>query len=128
MSRKTQRLTRLLDLQQKVKKVHETRQATHMAQARAAETEAEDVIAAFNAEGSLSSLFPELYHARVAGATAAKQQHLANVQVEALRVAKASVRVDAVRRQVVVARRADDRAADERDQTEALSRHERASK
>ncbi len=122
MSRRTDRLTKVLVLQEKLKELHETRQALHTANARFAAEEAEDVVKAFNAEGSLSSVFPEIYHARVASATAAKQQHLANAHVEGLRVAKASARLDAVGREVVISRRADERFADERDQTEALSR------
>jgi hypothetical protein len=122
MSRRTDRLTKVLVLQEKLKELHETRQAMHAANAHFAAREAEDVVEAFNAEGSLSSVFPEVYHARIAAATAAKQQHLANAHVEGLRVAKASARVDAVGRAVTVSRRADERFAEERDQTEALSR------
>lgn len=122
MSRRTYRLTKVLALQEKLKKLHETRQATHTANARSAEAEVEEIVTAFNAEGSLSSIFPELYHARVASAAAARQQHLANAHVEAGRVAKASARVDAVRREVNVAKRADARMAEERDQIEAVSR------
>ena len=122
MSRRTDRLANVLVLQEKLKQLHETRQAMHTANARFAAEEAEDVVKAFNAEGSLASVFPEVYHARVASATAAKQHHLANARVEGLRVAKASARVDVVAREVGSSRRADERAAEERDRTEALSR------
>ena len=122
MSRHTDRLTKVLTLQEKLKKLHETRQATHASNARMAQAEAEDIVTAFNAEGSLSSIFPELYHARVASASAARQQHLANAHVEAGRVAKASARADAVGRELNVSKRADARAAEERDQMEAVSR------
>lgn len=123
MSRRTDRLTKVLVLQEKLKELHETRQALHTANARFAAEEAEDVVNAFNAEGSLSSVFPEVYHARIASATAAKQHHLANAHVEGLRVAKASARLNAVAREVGISRRADDRGLEERDQAEALSRY-----
>jgi len=128
MSRRTDRLTKVLVLQEKLKELHETKQAMHTAHARFAAEEAEDVVKAFNADGSLSNLFPEIYHARVASATAAKQQHLANAHVEGLRVAKASARVDAVGREVTISRRADERFIEERDRTEALSRLPQKSK
>lgn len=122
MSRRTDRLNRVLSLQQKLKTLHETRQAAHSANAHAAEAEVEEIVSAFNAEGSLSNVFPELYHSRVASAAAARQQHLANARVEAGRAAKAAARAEAVGRKVDISRRADERMAEEQDQGEALSR------
>ena len=107
------RLAKLVVLQRRLKAFHEMRHSAHVAAAHAAEEEAHALIGRFDDPGSLSALFPEIYHARIAGAFARRDSSLAAADEEAQRVATATLRAskveDAYRD---VSRAVDEKAAD----------------
>lgn len=90
------RLAKLVSLQRRLKDFHETRRSSHLAAARAAEEEARELIRRFDDPASLSSLFPEIYHAHISGAFARRDRSLAAAQEEARLVAAATLRTNIV--------------------------------
>lgn len=120
MSERTPRLKKLLKLQEKLKSLHETRHAGHVAEALAAEAEAKDLVERFDAAGSLSSLFPELYQKRIAGALARRDESLDLARREAERVATATARTNMVERSYRDARRHDERQESDRERLEII--------
>lgn len=90
--RREKRLARLVDLQGKLKRLHETRQAAHLRAADAATSEAAEIAKHFEAEDGLSNLFPELYHRRIGAALDRAGKAKAAAQVEAGHVVTAKTR------------------------------------
>ena len=70
MSTRRDRLKKLVKVQEQLKALHETRHATFLAAAASAEAEARDLVGHFDRDNSLSGLFPDLYHRRIAQAVA----------------------------------------------------------
>ncbi|KFB09167.1 hypothetical protein [Nitratireductor basaltis] len=90
--RRERRLARLVDLQGKLKRLHETRQAAHLRQAEAASTEAAEIARHFEDDDGLAELFPELYHRRIGAALDRAEKAKMASQVEAEHVATARTR------------------------------------
>jgi hypothetical protein len=116
------RLKRVLDLQEKLKRLHETRHATHLSGAVAAEREAREIGERLDAEDSLSEVFPEIYHRRIANANRERMESLARARVEAERLATANARTDIVERNYRQARQDDERQRGEKDRLEHIER------
>ena len=116
------RLKKVLALQEQLKRLHETRHAMLLSGAIAAEREAEDIMQRVGRDDSLSDLFPEVYHRRIARANQLRMEHLANARVEAERLAQANARTDIVERNYREARQMDDRQRSEKEQLEGLDR------
>lgn len=116
------RLKKVVALQEKLQRLHETKQAGHMAAAIRAATEAEEVAARFDADDSLATLFPEVYHRRIAMMNEQRAVSLAAAQVEAGRVAEAKMRAQASTRAYRDALAAFDRKVEEKQQLETLER------
>jgi hypothetical protein len=116
------RLKRVLDLQEKLKRLHETRHATHLSGAVAAEREAREIGERLDAEDSLSEVFPEIYHRRIANANRERMESLARARVEAERLATANARTDIVERNYRQARQEDERQRGEKDRLEHIER------
>lgn len=116
------RLKKVLSLQEKVKRLHETRHAMLLSGAVAAEREAEEIMQRIGREDSLSDVFPEIYHRRVARANQLRTEHLANARLEAQRLAQANARTDIVERNYREARQMDDRQRSEKEQLESIDR------
>ncbi len=68
MTTRVERLKKLLTLQEQLKAMHELRHAGFIAEAVAAKKEAAELVDRFNAEESMSALFPEVYHRRIGSA------------------------------------------------------------
>jgi hypothetical protein len=120
------RLERVRRLQEKLKRLHETRHAIHLSDAVAAEQEATEIRERIGAEGSLSEVFPEVYHRRAARANQRRLEGLARARDEADRVAKANARTDIAERNYEKARRDDERQRGEKDQLEEIERRTRS--
>lgn len=116
------RLKKVLTLQEKLKRLHETRHAMLLSGAVAAEREAEEIMQRVGADDSLSDVFPEIYHRRIARANQLRTEHLANARVEAQRLAQANVRTDIVDRNYREARQLDERQRSEKEQLENIDR------
>ena len=114
------RLKTLLAVQEQLKTMHEMRHAGHMAAALSAEAEATELMTRFDAQGSLSGLFPELYHRAVVAARARSAEHARHAADEAERVALASARLRLIERDWRDAQRAEDRAAENLERLERI--------
>jgi len=116
------RLKKVLTLQEKIKRLHETRHAMLLSSAVSAEKEVEEIVQRIGVEGSLSDIFPEIYHRRIAKANQARVVKLAHAQEEAQRLVLANARTDIVERNYREALSKDDRLRGEKDQLETIER------
>ena len=121
MATRIQRLKKLLAVQEQLKALHETRHAGHLADAVAAAREAAEIGERVDAEGSLSSLFPDLYSRGIANAVAREQQSRALAAEEMRQIAKATARTSLVERNYRNAQRQDEREKGDRERLEAVS-------
>ncbi|MCT8997762.1 hypothetical protein [Chelativorans intermedius] len=114
------RLARLVKLQKQLQELHETRRAAHLEQASAAEREAESLARQFDAPDSFASLFPALYHDRIARALNEKERQLDQAMAETRKVAAARARVEVAGRAHDNAVRKHERATQEKALLELL--------
>ena len=120
MTERKDRLKKLVKVQEQLKALHETRRAGFLAAASAAGQETAELMQRFDAEGSLSVLFPELYHRRIAEAADRQTQNLESAQQEAGLLASATARTNMVERAYRSARRDDERQKSDRDRLELI--------
>lgn len=120
MTTRKDRLKKLVKVQEQLKALHETRRAGFLAAASTAGQETADLMQRFDAEGSLSVLFPELYHRRIAEAADRQTQNLESAQREAGLLASATARTNMVERAYRTARRDDERQKSDRDRLELI--------
>jgi hypothetical protein len=121
MNRKD-RLKKLAGVQEQLKALHEMRHAGFRAHAAAAQAEAEALRERFDAEGSMSALFPEVYHRRIERALERAARNLTLADQEAGLVATATARTNMVERAWRSATRADDRTRSDRERLEMIAR------
>ena len=121
MTRK-ERLKKLVTVQEKLKAFHEMRHAAFRADAIAAQNEAASLRAGFDEPGSMSSLFPEVYHRRIERALerAARSLHLAEQEIA--HVATQTVRTGMVERAYRSASREEERVRSERELLDLIAR------
>jgi len=117
---RVQRLKKLLVLQEQLKAMHELRHAGFVAGAVAAKTEADELVDRFNAEDSLSGLFPDIYHRGIGQALSREQQNRRLAEGEADKVATATARANMVERNWRDARTADERERGDRERLEII--------
>lgn len=122
MNKRTKRLKRLVQLQERLKVLHETKHARHLADAAAAGREATELAEAFDGGGQTSALFPELYHRRIGLAAAREQQKMAEAGKEATQVAHAKLRTNIAARAYREAQRFEDRQREEKELFEQIER------
>jgi hypothetical protein len=120
MTSRKERLKKLVQVQEQLKALHETRRATFLSNAAAAKLEAETLVETFDAPGSLSGLFPDLYNRRIANAVARSEADLENARNEAALVAKATARTNMVERAYDEARRLEERHQSDRERLEII--------
>lgn len=121
MTRK-ERLKKLVAVQEKLKALHETRYASFRAEAAAAESEVAALRAAFDQPGSMSALFPEVYHRRIESALelAAKNTVLADREIA--HVATQTARTNMVDRAYRSASRDEERLRGDRERLDMIAR------
>jgi hypothetical protein len=110
-----ERLRKLVEVQEQLKALHETRRAGFLAEAAAADEDAKAIAERFDAPDSLAVLFPELYHNRIAGALARRDARLEDARREAGLIATATARTNMVERAYQVIRRHDERQRGDRE-------------
>jgi hypothetical protein len=115
-----ERLRKLVDVQEQLKALHETRRAGFLAEAVAADEEARAIAERFDAPDSLAALFPDLYHNRIAGALARRDARLEDARREAGLVAAATARTNMVERAYKTAAREDERQRGDRERLEII--------
>lgn len=122
MSDRTDRLRKLVVLQDKLKSLHETRHAGFVVASARARREAEDLAAHFDAEGSLAGAFPELYNRRISDALSLERANGIMAGNEAKAVAAADARGERIAKRWREARSAEERRAQEVESLELLGR------
>lgn len=120
MTSRKDRLKKLVHVQEQLKALHETRRATFLSNAAAAKLEAETLVETFDAPGSLSGLFPDLYNRRIASAVARSEADLENARNEAALVATATARTNMVERAYDEIRRLDERHQSDRERLDII--------
>ncbi|HEY4191906.1 MAG TPA: hypothetical protein VGM46_04615 [Mesorhizobium sp.] len=120
MTTRRQRLKKLVLVQEQLKSLHETRHATFLSQAHAAEAEARELVESFDAQGSLSGLFPDLYHRRIANAVTRQEDNLEQARHEAGLIAAATARTNMVERAYEQVSRRDEREQSDRDRLDLI--------
>lgn len=122
MAPRTQRLKRLVKLQEQIKALHETKQAAHLSRATAARKETAELLEALNAASPLPGLFPDLYNRRIGMAIDREERETRSARQEASRVAAATLRTNIVERAYHEAARLEEREAEERERQETVGR------
>ena len=126
MTSRKDRLKKLVQVQEQLKALHETRRATFLSNAAAAKLEAETLVETFDAPGSLSGLFPDLYNRRIASAVARSEADLENARNEAALVATATARTNMVERAYDEIRRLDERHQSDRERLDIIGQKRRS--
>ena len=121
MTTRLQRLKKLLTLQEQLKAMHEMRHAGFVAEAIGAKQEAADIVDRFNAEDSMSALFPEVYHRRIGSALTREDTNRKYASSEAAKVATAAARTNLVERTYREARVADERERGDKERLEIIA-------
>jgi hypothetical protein len=122
MTTRKERLRKLVTVQEQLKALHETRHAAHLATAAAAGQEAAEIAARFDADDSMSVLFPEIYNRRIGQALARQEENIAMAREEAGRIATATARTNMVERAYRDVRRQDERDHADRERLEIIER------
>ncbi|AZO45083.1 MULTISPECIES: hypothetical protein [Mesorhizobium] len=121
MSIRRDRLKKLVKVQEQLKALHETRHATFVAAASAAEAEARELVGHFDQADSLSALFPDLYHRRIAQAVVRQEANLASAKQEASLIAAATARTNMVERAYKDVRNRDERERSDRERLDIIA-------
>ena len=121
MSTRKDRLKKLIKVQEQLKALHETRHTTFLAAANAAEAEARELIGHFDQDNSLSSLFPDLYHRRIAQAVVRQETSLESARQEVGLIAAASARTNMVERAYKEVRNRDERESSDRERLDLIA-------
>lgn len=90
------RLSKLVRVQNLMKDLHETKRAGHVVEAQRAQDEADALANYLQQPGSLSSLFSDLYHNRIAQAQQRRDSALEAAAAEAKLVTTADLRAERV--------------------------------
>lgn len=122
MTTRKERLRKLVRVQSQLKAMHETRHAGFLAEAVAAQNEAAELAGRFDAEDSLSSIFPDIYHQRIDKARARQVEQERLARDEAGKVATATARTNMVERAYRDARLWDERLTADRERLDMVER------
>lgn len=120
MNRKD-RLKKLAGVQEQLKAFHEMRYASFRAEAVAAENDAEALRQRFDAQDSMSTLFPEVYHRGIEKAVERAAMNLTLAEQEAGLVATATARTNMVERAYRTARREDERSRTDKERLDMIT-------
>ncbi|TAN19010.1 MAG: hypothetical protein EPN45_00920 [Rhizobiaceae bacterium] len=122
MATDRKRLRRLLDVQDKLKAVHETRHADYAAKTAAAQREVADLFAEMGKPDSFSRLFPDLYVRAARAALQREHRFKEKTREEAAAVAMETARTRMVEEAWRSAKRQEDRKEQEKEILEAVER------
>ena len=128
MTTRVERLKKLLILQEQLKAMHELRHAGFIAEAVAAKNDAAELVDRFNAEESMSALFPEVYHRRIGSALSREDANRKLATGEAAKVATATARTNMVERTFREARAADERERGDKERLDIIGQRLRPGK
>ncbi len=123
MTDRKERLRKLVIVQDKLKACTRRSTPAFLAAASSARREAEDLAASVDAEGSLASLFPELYYRRVSEALDRERDNLDKAREEAGKLAVATMRTNMVEKSYRIVSQKDEREAADRERLENVNRN-----
>ena len=121
MEPRTKRLRQLVDLQARIKAIHEMRHAGHLRDAAVAQEEAEALIARAREPSQVADLFPDLYVRRIGAALARKDEQVGLARDEAGRIAAQTARGNIVACAYDEALRQEERTRSEKETLDAVS-------
>ena len=121
MTTRVQRLKKLLSVQEQMKALHETRHAGFLAEVVAAKADADEIVDRFNAEDSMSGMFPDIYHRRIAAAGLRETANRDMAATEAGRIATATARTNMVERSFRQARDHEERDQADRERLDLIA-------
>ncbi|MFA6153195.1 hypothetical protein [Mesorhizobium sp.] len=121
MSTRKERLKKLVQVQEQMKALHETRHAGFLAAASTAEAEARDLVGHFDRADSLSGLFPDLYHRRISQAVLRQDINLESARQEVGLIAAATARANMVERAYREVRTRDERESADRERLDLIA-------
>jgi hypothetical protein len=121
MTTRKDRLKKLVGVQEQLRAFHEMRHLGYRAEATAAMRDAEAMRTRFDAEDSLSALFPEIYHRRIEQALERAARNLALAEQEAGRVATATARTNMIERAYRSASRQEERTRADSERLEMIA-------
>jgi len=122
MVSRSDRLKRLVKLQDQIKMMHEMRHASHLSQATAAGQEVNELLESLNTASPLPGLFADIYNRRIGAAMTRQAQATAHADVEAGHVATATARSNVVERAYRDAARLEERTQEEKQVLENIER------
>lgn len=122
MTTRKDRLRKLAEVQEQLTAVHEMRLAGYRARAAQAEEEARTLRERFDTEGSMSALFPEVYHRRIERALQRAARNDGLAQAEVAKVAAATARTNMAERAYREARSEEERIEADRERLDAILR------
>ncbi|MDN2580746.1 hypothetical protein [Aquibium sp. ELW1220] len=122
MASRSDRLKRILRVQEQLKAMHEMRRANELRAAHAAEAEAAEIASGKAGDTSLSRLFPDLYERAIVKAHDKRDRHLESARQEAQKIAAETVRTDRIGQDYRAALRVEERATEERNALETVER------
>jgi hypothetical protein len=125
MASRKERLNNLLKVQRQLTAVHEMRHAGFVAQARAAEADAAEMMARADGASSLSDLFPDIYARGIARALDRGRENAAKALAQAGRVATETARTNMVAQSYREFQRQEDRDVQDKERLEAIQRSRR---
>jgi hypothetical protein len=125
MTTRRERLKKLVAVQEQLKALHETRHATLLSQAHEAQAEARALVERFDAADSLSGLFPDLYHRRIANAVTRQEQNLEAASQEASSIIAATARTNMIERAYKDVSRREERERGDRDRLDLIGQKRR---
>ena len=122
MPTRTDRLKKLVQLQEKLKAVHEARHAGYLASAIAAADEAAALARSADENGAISSAFPELYNRRIDAALRREVRNQAQARDEVGHIATATLRTNTAERAYKESRSHDERRDADIERLEIITR------
>jgi len=122
MAERRERLKKLVEVQQQLKALHETRYAGYVSGAARALEEAEELARRADAPASLAGLFPDVYNRGISAALVREKALQAKAKLELAKVATAGARVKLVDRTYRTVAAADERHKEESEGLELAQR------
>ena len=122
MVTRTERLKKLVNVQEKLKSVHEARHAGFLSSAIAAGDEAADLARRADENSAISSAFPDLYNRRIDTALSRQEKNQRLATEEVGRIATATLRTNMAERAFRDAQRLDERLEADKERLEIIQR------
>ena len=122
MVTRTQRLKKLVEVQEQLKALHEARHAGYRASASAASEEAFDLARRADQHSEITAAFPDLYNRRIEAALVRHERNDGLAKKEAGQIATATMRTNMVERAYKESAALDERHSADKERLEIIGR------